>query len=344
MRTFVTALFVLILVAVAGSAFAYWTVLLKPATDVPANRSVQIEIAKGTSTARIAEDLAKAGVIRNANMFRLEVQRADAGGSLKAGVYELSTGMPYDLVIEKLAQGPPIAYVSVTIPEGFTVEQIASRLEKQADIPAPEFLELAQGGAEGFADKHPYLKGAYKASLEGFLFPKTYRLKEGTTATDAIEMMLAQFDKEIASVDLAKRAEKSGHSLQEVVIVASIIEREARLDKDRPLVSSVIYNRLKRNMRLQMCATLEYVLPGNRLRLSATDLKTKSPYNTYIHTGLTPGPISNPGLVSLEAAVSPAKTNYIYYVLTGKDGSHTFASNNADFLRAKQKSKEVFGE
>jgi UPF0755 protein len=344
MRTFVTALFVLILVAVAGSAFAYWTVLLKPATDVPANRSVQIEIAKGTSTARIAEDLAKAGVIRNANMFRLEVQRADAGGSLKAGVYELSTGMPYDLVIEKLAQGPPIAYVSVTIPEGFTVEQIASRLEKQADIPAPEFLELAQGGAEGFADKHPYLKGAYKASLEGFLFPKTYRLKEGTTATDAIEMMLAQFDKEIASVDLAKRAEKSGHSLQEVVIVASIIEREARLDKDRPLVSSVIYNRLKRNMRLQMCATLEYVLPGNRLRLSATDLKTKSPYNTYIHTGLTPGPISNPGLVSLEAAVSPAKTNYIYYVLTGKDGSHTFAADSEEFLKAKRKSKEVFGE
>jgi UPF0755 protein len=304
---------------------------------------VQVEIPSGVGTQRIAEILADAGVVRNAVLFRLSARNAEADGQLRAGVYDLSTGMPDDLVIAKLLEGPPIETVTVTIPEGWRISQIAKRFAKQAGIPESEFRELAENGAQEFSADHPYLKGAYNGSLEGFLFPKTYTFKKDASARDVIEMMLDQFDKEIAEVDV-EGAKKLGLSLPEFVTAASILERETKLPKELPLVSSVMHNRLETGMRLQMCATVVYVLNRNELRLTTEETKTDSPYNTYVNAGLPPGPIASPGLAALKAAAEPADTDYIYYVLTGKDGSHTFASNNADFLRAKQKSKEVFGE
>jgi len=334
---------IVLLVVFLGVAAAAWAVLYKPATEVQRGKSVQIEVPSGASTAKIATIMADRGVVQNAMMFRVQTRLAKADGKLRAGVYDLATGMPYDLVIEKLEKGPPIKYTTVTIPEGFVLGQIATRLSKEAGIPKKEFLALARGGAEEFAVDHPYLEDAYNGSLEGYLFPKTYRIKEGTTAREAIEMMLDQFDREIANVDTST-ATSRGMSISEIVVIASIIEKEARLSKERPLVSSVIYNRLERDMKLEICATVEYVLPGNRFRLTWAETRTPSEYNTYLHKGLPPGPISNPGLASLKAAVAPADTNYIYYVLTGKDGSQTYASNARDFAKAKRKSKEVFGQ
>lgn len=330
---------IMFVIAAAGA----WWVLYKPTSSVAPGQSLQVEIPSGASTSSIATQLADKGVVANPTMFRIKTRQAQADGQLRAGVYDLATGMPYDLVIEKLIEGPPIAYVTVTIPEGWVIEQIAERLAAQAGIDEQEFLDLAKGGAEQFANDHPYLKDAYKGSLEGYLFPKTYRLREGTTAAEAIEIMLDQFDTEIAGVDVAK-AEKRGFDLSEVVIMASMIEREARIPKERPLVSSVIHNRLEIGRKLEICATVEYVLPGNRLRLTYKQTRTPTPYNTYLHKGLPPGPISNPGLASLQAAVDPADTDYIYYVLTGKDGSQTYAATEAEFLKAKRKSKEVFGQ
>lgn len=333
---------VLSILALSAAVGAWW-ILYKPATSVEPGEAVTVEITKGASTAAIATVLADKGVVANPTMFRVKTRQAQADGKLRAGVYSLATGMPYEMVIEKLMEGPPIAYVTVTIPEGWVVEQIAARLASEAGIDEGEFLELAKGGADQFADEHPYLKDAYKGSLEGFLFPKTYRLREGTTAAEAIKIMLDQFDKEIAEVDLAQ-AEKRGFDLTEVVIMASIIEREASLEEERPLVSSVIHNRLEKGWKLEICATVEYVLPGNRFRLTYKETRTPSPYNTYLHKGLPPGPISNPGLSSLKAAVDPADTDYVYYVLTGKDGSQTYAATEAEFMKAKAKSKEVFGQ
>jgi len=332
-----------IAIVAAVVAATVWSMLYRPAVTVERGKPVQIEVPKGASTREIGTLLADAGVVTNATMFRLQTRLAHADGQLRAGVYDLAAGMPYDLVIEKLEKGPPIKYVTVTIPEGWVLGQIAARLEKEAGIPKKEFLQLAKGGAEEFAAAHPYLEDAYKGSLEGYLFPKTYRFREGTTAREAIEVMLDQFDREIEQVDTAN-AERAGFSLPQIVTIASIIEREARLPKERPLVSSVIHNRLERGMRLEICATVEYVLPGNRFRLTWRETRTPSPYNTYLHEGLTPGPISNPGLASLKAAASPADTDFIFYVLTGKDGSQTYASNAADFEKAKRKSKEVFGK
>jgi UPF0755 protein len=336
----VGVLVVLLLIGlVAGGAWRHYAT---PQTDIPVGRSVQLRIKDGASTREIASALLEAGVIRNSNGFALSSRLAGADGKLQAGVYDLTTGMPDREVIDILEAGPPVGYITVTIPEGFRLEQIAERLRKEAGISRKEFLALARDGAPHFAENHPYLAGAYKDSLEGYLFPKTYQLREDMTAEQVIEMMLDQFDRETAELDFAT-AQERGLSSAEVVTLASMIERESKLDEERELVSSVIYNRLARGMRLKIDATIEYVLKEKRLRLTYADLYTKTPYNTYLHEGLPPGPISSPGLKSLEAAVAPADTRFIYYVLTGKDGSHTFTTNLADFLVAKKKSKEVFG-
>ncbi|MDP2182422.1 MAG: endolytic transglycosylase MltG [Actinomycetota bacterium] len=330
-------------VLVVALAVGVWVLFLRPDSDVVAGTPVQIEIPSGASTTEIAERLSLAGVVINANMFRLQARLSQSDGDLKAGIYDLVAGLSYDQAIDELTRGPKVKYVTVTIPEGFVVEQIAERLEAEAGIPASEFLALAKGGAGEFVSGHSYLESAYAGSLEGYLFPKTYRIKEGSTARDVIEMTLRQFDKEIASIDIGP-AEKRGLTMNELVTIASMIEREAQLAKERPLVSSVIFNRLEKGMRLEIDATIEYVLPGNRFRLENRHLKIDSPYNTYMYKGIPPGPIANPGIESLRAAVDPADTDYMYYVLTGKDGSHTFATNFDEFLKAKQRSKEVFGE
>lgn len=337
---FVAAVLVALLL-LAGLGFAALFLVQESGAD--AGQAVQIEIPEGSSTAQIGERLAKAGVIGNSNMFRLQARLAGADASLKAGVYELTTGSSYSDVISALSKGPDNEFFVVTIPEGFVVEQIAARLEEQANIPSQEFLVLAKTGAAQFAPDHPYLSQAYSGSLEGYLFPKTYRFKAGTTASAAIEAMLDQFDVEFEQVDMTI-PEARGMSVHEVVVLASMIEREAKVATERDLVSSVIYNRLGKGMRLEIDATIEYVLPGNRFRLRNSDLAVDSPYNTYRNQGLPPGAISNPGLASLMAAATPAQTDYLYYVLTSEDGSHTFCRTLDEFLVAKAKSKEVFGK
>jgi len=321
---------------------AAWFLFSPGLGDDSAGMPVQIEVNSGATTAQIANTLNAARVIGSVNAFRLRARLTGADGKLRPGVYDLSTGMSDSDVLAALQAGPKTRYVSVTIPEGFVLAQIAQRFEEQAGVPAKEFLNLARGGAETFVEAHPYLADAYDGSLEGYLFPKTYRVRAGSSATEVIEMMLRQFDTEIASVDTTQ-ATRRGLSFNDLVVLASMIERESKLDEERPLVSSVIHNRLAKNMLLEIDATIEYVLPGNRFRLRNSDLRIDSPYNTYRRKGLPPGPISNPGLASLKAAAAPADTEYLYYVLTGKDGSHTFAETKAEFLIAKQKSKEVFG-
>jgi UPF0755 protein len=333
-----------LVLALVGLLFtAGWLALFGKASGRGSGAAVQIEIKPRTGTAEIARKLESAGVIRNATLFRLLARLKRADGALKPGVYDLAVGMSIASALDVLKAGPPEAYVTVTIPEGFVIDQIAERLEKQAGIPRAELTNLARNGAPQFTKDHPYLASVYKDSLEGYLFPKTYRIKKGSSAREVIEMMLDQFDKEIAQVSVEK-AMARGMTLNRLVTLASMIERESRLDSERPLVSSVIYNRLRTNSYLKIDATIQYVLGDNRFRLTNADTRIDSPYNTYRHKGLPPGPISNPGLKSLQAAAEPADTQLLYYVLTGKDGSHTFTTNFAEFEAAKKKSKQVFGE
>lgn len=335
-----TATLVTIVVLAAVSGAGVWFTLFRSA-PIAAGREVEITIPKGASSHQIAVLLTNAGVVRNANMFRLRARLDGADGKLKPGAYAFTTGSDYEKVILRLEEGPTITYFDVTIPEGFRVTQIAARMQAQAGIPAAEFTRLALREASSFKQKHAFLADDATDSLEGYLFPKKYRIRKGTTATAVIDMMLDQFATETRGLDLAF-ARANGLTLHDVVTTASIIEKEAVIEKQQSLVSSVVYNRLKIRMYLGMDSVLGYVLGPKTLTLK--DLRIDSPYNTYRNKGLPPGAIANPGMSSLEAAAHPADTRYLYFVGTAKDGTLTFTVTYADFLKAKAVSKRVFGK
>ncbi|MHB1452290.1 MAG: endolytic transglycosylase MltG, partial [Coriobacteriia bacterium] len=186
----VVVLLVAAVIVLCVPAFGVWRVFFATDASVTAGQPVQVEIPAGADTARIAGVLADAEVIGNAAMFRLRARLDGIDGKLRSGIYDLETGMSHEAVVERLLAGPPVPYTTVTIPEGFTVELMAERLERDAGIPAEEFIELALGQASVFEGAHPYLADVYDGSLEGYLFPKTYRIVEGSTATDVIELML----------------------------------------------------------------------------------------------------------------------------------------------------------
>ena len=324
------------LALVAAAAVGVWWVLFRPVSSVESGRAVTVVVPKGASSDAVAALLVAKGVVSNPTMFRIRAYSLGAIGSLKAGTYELKTGSDYDGVIRRLESGPLVVYANVTIPEGWTIEQIAKRVEAKTGISASEFTSLATTGRSKF--DFAFLSEDHTSSLEGYLFPKTYVVRKGSTATDLIRMMLTQYGAETSALDLTY-AHSKNLTLRDVTTIASIIEHEVSLDKDRPLVASVIYNRLHSRMRLQLDSTVEYVV-GGKPRLSLQDLKTPSPYNTYLHQGLPPGPIDNPGIASLRAAAAPANTAYLYYVLTRKDGSQSFAVTYQQFLALKAQAKK----
>ncbi|MDP3630114.1 MAG: endolytic transglycosylase MltG, partial [Actinomycetota bacterium] len=184
------AILLVIVVLAAVVASVAWYFLYQPDAEVTAGKPVVVVIKSGASTAAIAQTLSDAGVIENAMMFRVQSRLAEADGTLRAGEYELSTGMSYDLVLAKLAEGPTIVYFEVPIPEGFTARQIAARFAARAQVSEDELLALMTTGADEFVAEHPYLEGAYGGSLEGYLFPATYTVKEGTTAREIVKMLL----------------------------------------------------------------------------------------------------------------------------------------------------------
>jgi UPF0755 protein len=330
--------------AVLLLSVAVWGLFLRPASSAAAGRNVEVEIPMGSDTRAIGAKLAAAAVVPSANMFRLRSRLDAADGRFKAGIYHFTTGMDYESVISRLEEGPPVAYYTLPIPEGFTIAQISLRVQARTGIPAAEFRRLATTaeGVATFKPKFGFLAGGHASTLEGYLFPKTYGVKKGSTAAEVIGMMLEQFGKESASLDLAQ-ARAHGLTLYQVVTIASIIEREAVVAKQQRLVSSVVYNRLQRNMYLGLDSVLGYVL-GQKVRLSLADIRIDSPYNTYRNKGLPPTPIANPGLSTLRAAAQPANTRYLYFVGTSKDGSLTFTETYADFLKAKAISKTVLGQ
>lgn len=320
--------------------------LLSQPTGKP-GEDVVIEIVGGSGTAAIAEALAQEDVIGNALVFRVLSRLDGADGTYKAGLYRFAQNTDYREVMKSLQRGPLQKYVTVTIPEGLTVRQTAELLAKHTAISADEFETLARSGAPEYADQYSFLEDAYADSLEGYLFPDTYRIDEFAQAQDVISMMLSRFDEVWQSIKVSSQRYKK-YSVGELVTIASLVEREARIAKERPLVASVIDNRLKVGMKLQFCSSVQFLLPGEedrtKIRLTNEDISIKSPYNTYLNKGLPPGPIANPGKAALQAAAKPANTDYIYFVLTGKDGSQTFASTAQEFEAAKALSKKVLGE
>lgn len=313
----------LILLAIAAGSVL---LLLRPGSGEP----VHVSIKPGSSSADIAAQVAGQEVVVNALVFRLYIKDHGAQDQLQAGEYDMRTGMSYAEALALLKKGPGIKYYKVTIPEGLTVSETAAIVAKKTPITTDAFVAEAVNSGYNF----PFLKGLKTDSLEGYLFPKTYTVTDRTTARDLVTLMLRQFGKETTGLDLSVIGKK-GYTLHDAIIVASMVEMEAKLDSERSLVSAVVYNRLDRGMLLQMCSTVEFALPERKEALSYQDLEVESPYNTYKNEGLPPGPIASPGLKSIEAALHPAAFDYLYFVLTGDDGSHTFTASYDEFSKVK---------
>lgn len=290
---------------------------------------VRVVIEEGESASSIGRKLHEKGVVTSATLFRFLAWAQGRQGRFRAGHYLLYPGMRYGEVFSLLEAGPN-NQVRLTIPEGLTVAQTAEVAARATGMDPGEFLEAAAAGDY----EVPILPEEQRNNLEGLLFPKTYDLSADITARELVEVLLRQFQVETAGLDWS-RAEELGVSPYQVIIIASLIEREAALDSERPLVASVIYNRLRLGMPLQIDASVQYALPEWKAVLTYEDLKTPSPYNTYLHKGLPPAPICSPGLASIRAALEPADTDYLYYVATG-NGGHFFTSDYQEFLRVKE--------
>lgn len=307
------------------------------AETVAAGQEVQLNIPEGSSGDDIAQILAQNHIIDNPKAYYAAVEAAHAAMSIKPGDYILTTGQDPASVVTQLVEGPNVEGITLTIQEGLTVAQTAARVEETLGIPADEFI--AQAKASNYVADYPFLEGAYDDSLEGYLYPKTYSFSEQPTADQVIRTLLDQFQTETASLGLDNAP--TGLSAHDIVTMASLIERETAVADERPLVASVMYNRLAIDMPLQIDAAIVYARGGGSDPVTYDDLEIDSPYNIYQNLGLTPGPICSPSVSSIEAALNPSDTDYLYYVASPDgDGTHRFSSDYEQFERDSQEYSE----
>lgn len=311
--------------------------------------TVDFVIPKGASTTKIGTLLEEAGIIKSANTFKLKSKLNKLDGKFQAGEYELSPAMGMNEIMQKIQDGKRET-VKFTVKEGMNIRQLANMLEEQGLCKKHDFYKSLEEDSFDYwfvpllEEKYGDPTGEVSAKanrFEGFLYPDTYEIYVGASARNIINKMLGQFSK-VFTDELRKKMDEKGLSVQEVLSIASIIEKEIRVDKERVLCASVIYNRLNTNKTgklLQMDATIQYMLGNDENhRVLYKDLEIDNPYNTYKYPGLTPGPICSPGKACIEAALNPADTNYLYYVVSTKgDGSHKFtASYNEHQQNANQ--------
>jgi len=297
-------------------------------------RTVMVAVPAGGSTTRVADLLAKDGVIHGSTVFEVYLKLKGVS-ALVPGTYQMATNEPYSTVLYILQKGPlPVTY-QLVVPEGFTVRQIAAAVGQLigAGISKQAFLRAATGGQV----RSPY-EPAGSDDLEGLLFPATYPVQKGETADDLVQYMVGTFASHAAALGLGAAAERLGYSPYQVITVASVVEREAKFDADRGPIASVIYNRLLRGMPIGAESTLLYGLGEPKGPVVIT---TPNPYNTLLTKGLPPTPISNPGIPSLEAAMNPPRTTYLYWVEVNPDGKSGFASNEAQFKQLQAECRAV---
>jgi UPF0755 protein len=281
----------------------------------------QVIVARGSTFADVARQLAGDGIISNVLTFRLLAKLRGQEVAVRAGEYRFAPHLSQHNVLRALVSGGAQVATWVTLPEGFTAAQIASRLQDAGVGPSASFTRA-------FMHQQLVVDGARTKNLEGFLFPSTYLVPLGGAPSQIAGMLVAEFFKQLPS-DAATQARRLQVSVPQAVTVASLVEREAKSEIDRPRIAGVIYNRLRLRMPLQVDATIEYALPEHKTLLSFADLKINSPYNSYAHAGLPPTPIANPGRPSLQAALHPWKTDDLYYVYCG-NGRHVFAKTLAE--------------
>lgn len=288
--------------------------------------NIEITIPQGSTNKKIAQILQDNKVIKSKQAFLMRVKRLGYSDKLKYGTFEINTGMNKDELIKTLSKkGKYNNVIEITIPEGYSIQQIAGLLEEKNICTKEEFLEASNKEYEyEFLEDVPE-NVDYK--VQGFLFPSTYEIYKDASAEDVIKVLLDEFDKRF--IDKYKEElEETDKSIYEIITMASMIEREAKLDDERKTIAGVLYNRLKIDMKLQIDATAQYAITEgmyNVTRIYNKDLNVNSKYNTYKYKGLPVGPICNPGVKSIEAALMPEKHEYLYYhVVDASTGKHGF--------------------
>jgi UPF0755 protein len=323
--------FLLFLGVIGAGAWAadYYRGCKEPAAGP--RRPVTFTVAPGATGEEVVNGLHADGVIPCGGFVgNLLLRGTGKEDRIRTGSFELTTGMTLDQAVAVLTTPPPkVPTVELLIPEGFRLTQIAEQVHDELDIPARRFLKEIESGRYVLP---PYLPRG-TATPEGFLFPKTYEFVRADLSPRLVAReLLAQFEEEAERLPF-DRAEELGVTPYEVVIIASMIEEEAGVDRERRLIAGVIYNRLRLRMTLGIDATLLYDDPTPDGQLSTSDLAFDSPYNTRIHAGLPPTPIASPGAASLRAALDPERTPFLFYVLCGADGHHKFARTNQEHVR-----------
>ncbi|MDO7908120.1 endolytic transglycosylase MltG [Paenibacillus sp. JX-17] len=339
-----TFLLILVIVIAAGGGAFVWNAMQPVSRQ---EQAVDFTIDKGMGTAAIADRLQEKGLIKNALVFKAYLKWKQAGGNFQAGTYAVQPGATFTEIINKLSAGDVVKpdMIKFTIPEGYTIVQIADKLQAEGIADKQTFLKLANDPASFHS---PLLAGIpadakLRYKLEGYLFPETYELPKGSTVQEIIQRMLDQLQKELDPIpDLQALLDQRELTMHQALTMASLVEREVVADKERPLVAGVINNRLQRGMKLEIDATVQYLLYKQKERLLYRDLEVESPYNTYKYKGLPPGPIANPSLESVKAVLDPEKSDYLFYV-TKKDGSqeHLFAKTYQEHLKNIEKSKQM---
>jgi len=317
-----------ILILCLGFLFYYRTVNSPDAAFVAAGQPVLITVKQGMNVQQIGDNLYQQGIIGNVTVFRVAAKLKGLENSLQAGDYAVVPGTSMTRVLQMMAQGET-AYQQITVPEGYTIDQIADLLEKKRLGGASQFRAAAKKSRVLDSSSQNL---TVKYAVEGYAFPNTYRFSSGTTEEQILTLMLKEFDKQITP-EMKDRAQARGLSMRDVIILASLVEKEAQLTQDRPIIAAVFMNRLKMGMPLQSCATIQYILGYPKPELSVQDTMISSPYNTYQNMGLPPGPIANPGLAAIQSVLYPTETDYLYFV-ADKQGAHHFSKTYEEHLIA----------
>jgi len=327
------AFFVTLLLLLLAAGGAAWLVLV----PYGPSRETFVEITPGSSSFLIGYQLQTAGIVRN--RFAFDLLRFWKPGTLKAGEYRFDHPVPMTEAYRRIQRGD-VYTIEVTIPEGATIFDIATRLDQAGLCTAHDFLEAQAHSVDLIQDIDPGAK-----SLEGYLFPDTYRFPRKAEPVVIVTAMVKRFRSAAADIGLQQ-------DFRQTVTMASLVERETAIDSERPLVASVFFNRLEKNMPLGTDPSVIYGLELSgkwRGQIYESDLKRDTPYNTYLHAGLPPGPVANPGVKSLHAAMQPARTDYLYFVAAGSDAqgkslfSNTLEEHNKNVAGYRSAIKKAGG-
>lgn len=306
--------------------------------DKKNKEDIIIDIPSGSTSTTISNILYKNELIKNKTLFKLVLRVSNKAPSIKAGKYILNKSYSNMDIVNLLASGKIYhTGIKITIPEGSTSKEIIDILEKNKLGTKENYEELINNPSQ-FYDKFEFLKADDINSLEGFLYPDTYYIDDKSSEKEILSTMLARFNS-LYSEELKKKQKELNMTLQEVVNLASIVEKEAVLDEDRPIIASVFYNRLNIGMALQSDATIQYIFKERKKIVTYADLEIDSPYNSYKNKGLPPTPIANPGIKSIEATLNPATTDYLYFVAK-MDGGNNYSKTYEEHLKFVQEYRE----